>query len=656
MARPVQKAILPQLNHLSSLESTITSVQELLKKTPELELSIEEIEARLDALVITGPVPSSRLVQTTLPLTGGGALSADLTLDINNATPATDGTMSAADKTKLDALPSTAPPVTRTLTAGAGLTGGGDLSANRTFDVVANADGSIVVNTNDIQVGVINDTQHGNRGNGALHSVATTSVDGFMSAADKTKLDRDESFESVAAAGTNASTATVLTKRSALVNSSTGTQGVRLTAFATLGRRQTVFNGALNDVIVYPPAGVTICDNTGAAVLTSWTLPVGATATFLWDLSSFVSVESQSGTLTAANLSGNNTGDVTIGSLQTSGTANALSLSGQSVRAHRATSANPGVVDPTVDQTLDDLTHTKTFGKLASTISNTASSWPPNASQSIQVLNNTASSSRQTWLAFAASGTINAALRSDDGGTLALHAGTSQTVYFFAGGTALYQLNSTGFFPQTDNSIPFGKSGQRASAVWAANGTIQTSDSSQKTDIEATPLGLDFIRALKPRQWRWREGGKTLVKVGERQVIDEVRDYSDEEVTEEVALLGDDGKERKAQLKKMVRVERVVEKERTVDVEEWQSRPGRRLHHGLLADEVQQALTAAGKTTADFGGFVDPSVEDPSDTSPKGLNYSQFIAPLVAAVQQLASDNDALRSRLEALERQGKKS
>lgn len=34
-----------------------------------------------------------------------------------------------------------------------------------------------------------NDTQHGNRGGGALHSVVTTSVNGFMSAADKTKLD-----------------------------------------------------------------------------------------------------------------------------------------------------------------------------------------------------------------------------------------------------------------------------------------------------------------------------------------------------------------------------------------------------------------------------------------------------------------------------------
>ena len=43
----------------------------------------------------------------------------------------------------------------RTLTAGDGMTGGGDLSADRTLNVVANADGTMVVNANDIQAGVM---------------------------------------------------------------------------------------------------------------------------------------------------------------------------------------------------------------------------------------------------------------------------------------------------------------------------------------------------------------------------------------------------------------------------------------------------------------------------------------------------------------------
>lgn len=81
-------------------------------------------------------------------------------------------------------------PDTRQVIAGDGLTGGGDLSADRTLDVVANADGSIVVNANDVQVGILaTDAQHGDRGGGSLHAEATTSVAGFLSATDKTKLD-----------------------------------------------------------------------------------------------------------------------------------------------------------------------------------------------------------------------------------------------------------------------------------------------------------------------------------------------------------------------------------------------------------------------------------------------------------------------------------
>lgn len=58
------------------------------------------------------------------------------------------------------------------------------------LDVVANADGSITVNANDIQVGVLaSDAQHGTRGGGTQHAVATGGANGFMSSSDKTKLD-----------------------------------------------------------------------------------------------------------------------------------------------------------------------------------------------------------------------------------------------------------------------------------------------------------------------------------------------------------------------------------------------------------------------------------------------------------------------------------
>lgn len=70
------------------------------------------------------------------------------------------------------------------LTAGTGLTGGGSLAANRTFNVAANADGSIVANADDIQVGILaTDAQHGNRGGGGIHANADGSTAGFMPSA-----------------------------------------------------------------------------------------------------------------------------------------------------------------------------------------------------------------------------------------------------------------------------------------------------------------------------------------------------------------------------------------------------------------------------------------------------------------------------------------
>lgn len=83
-------------------------------------------------------------------------------------------------------------PTSRQVIAGAGLTGGGDLTADRTFNVGANADGSITVNANDIQVGVLaTDAQHGTRGGGTQHAVAVAAgAAGFLSGADKDALDK----------------------------------------------------------------------------------------------------------------------------------------------------------------------------------------------------------------------------------------------------------------------------------------------------------------------------------------------------------------------------------------------------------------------------------------------------------------------------------
>lgn len=53
---------------------------------------------------IVAAVPNTRTISTTAPLTGGGDLTADRTLAISPATTSAPGSMSAADKTKLDGV------------------------------------------------------------------------------------------------------------------------------------------------------------------------------------------------------------------------------------------------------------------------------------------------------------------------------------------------------------------------------------------------------------------------------------------------------------------------------------------------------------------------------------------------------------------------
>ena len=60
--------------------------------------------------------------------------------------------------------------------------------------------------------------------------------------------------------------------------------------------------------------------------------------------------------------------------------------------------------------------------------------------------------------------------------------------------------------PAKDNAYTLGGSGIRWSAVWAANGTIQTSDAKMKKDIVALDCGLDELLRLAPVSFNWKDG------------------------------------------------------------------------------------------------------------------------------------------------------
>lgn len=81
----------------------------------------------------------------------GGASTSD---DVSNESGVSGATVTDALDALEAAIVGGGTPTTRVLTAGAGLTGGGDLTADRTFDIVA-GDATITVNANSIQVGTL---------------------------------------------------------------------------------------------------------------------------------------------------------------------------------------------------------------------------------------------------------------------------------------------------------------------------------------------------------------------------------------------------------------------------------------------------------------------------------------------------------------------
>jgi len=158
--------------------------------------------------------------------------------------------------------------------------------------------------------------------------------------------------------------------------------------------------------------------------------------------------------------------------------------------------------------------------------------------------------------------------------------------------------NTSAVYPTTDNAATIGGSSNRWSAVWAANGTIQTSDQRAKTEITAAQLGSNFIKALRPVSYKWIDGGQ--IDSGRR---DEDNNYI------------------------------------------YESVPGTRTHWGFIAQEVKEAVDAAG---VDFGGWVLTDKDDPD--SQQALRYDQFIAPLTKALQEALVEIDVLKAKVAALE------
>jgi hypothetical protein len=168
---------------------------------------------------------------------------------------------------------------------------------------------------------------------------------------------------------------------------------------------------------------------------------------------------------------------------------------------------------------------------------------------------------------------------------------TNGTIGIQATGTGEIYAGSN-FVARTDNSTSIGRSGQRFTAIWAVNGTIQTSDEREKTEIKDSELGLDFITSLRPVSYKF--------KVGENVIVE------------------------KDEIGNPIKIEQ---------------RAGERNHFGLIAQEVKTALPKG----VDFGGWI--LTDKNNQNSQQGLRYEEFIAPIIKAIKELSDKVTALENK-----------
>lgn len=151
---------------------------------------------------LANKVGTGRQILTGAGLTGGGDLTADRTLSATDATNAAKGIVQLAGDLGGTAASPTVPglagkaPTSRLVTAGTGLSGGGDLTADRTLAVVYGTAGSTAAQGNDARItGAVQTSTATTKGDLLVATAAATIArlgvgsDGQVLTADSTQTD-----------------------------------------------------------------------------------------------------------------------------------------------------------------------------------------------------------------------------------------------------------------------------------------------------------------------------------------------------------------------------------------------------------------------------------------------------------------------------------
>ncbi len=190
--------------------------------------------------------------------------------------------------------------------------------------------------------------------------------------------------------------------------------------------------------------------------------------------------------------------------------------------------------------------------------------------------------------------------------------GTGGDVQFGVRGVYRAVVSTDGLHPHADNASSLGKSGARWSEVWAANGTIQTSDARDKT-VErnvAAEEAVAMLEAIDPVFFTWKVGSREEVIADRRQV----------------------------KLNPANPRSKFTEKIET----ELVTQPGARTHAGFIAQEVKAALDAL---ELDFGAWGLTDKDDPD--SQQWLRPDQLIPILWAALKETRLELGSVMAKLD---------
>lgn len=163
-------------------------------------------------------------------------------------------------------------------------------------------------------------------------------------------------------------------------------------------------------------------------------------------------------------------------------------------------------------------------------------------------------------------------------------------------------INTGPLVPHADNTYSLGASGARPAQLWAATTTINTSDERQKEQI--TPLSNDtrfdaLFNKLIPVSYKWKDYTDTLIEI-----------HTDENGNE-------------------------------YEVEIPNVHTFSRLHHGMIAQQVEQAMNDCSITSQEFAGLIKDT-----DTGEYGLRYEEFIPMLIQQIQMLKQEIKELKGEV----------